>query len=304
MPQIILKNAIVKRLGELKYRLPSHIEAPSAAWALKSTILEGKCDIDIKSQNSFEVTMTDSLFAECIYADFYYGYERILKQNHCLHVLLKEANTPAAWCLVTAYYSAFFAAIEIGKILGRISTYIDQSDARRIQYRSGGAFLSDLEFGNYLGGVRLDAHKGYVMVRFSRHGERPHQQAWQNLSVLFPNEVKNLSSARQKQIKLFKEIISNDPNSRWPTPSEIRNQWNYTNANYYGSLGERNASIFCKNAQSNSSCYSWATTKRLQPDEKNTAASVAFVNTVLLDVVENIKPKILGSMMQKLSKSI
>jgi len=51
------------------------------------------------------------------------------------------------------------------------------------------------------------------MVRFSRHGERPHQLAWQNLSALFPNDGKIVSSARQKQTKLFKEIISNDPNS-------------------------------------------------------------------------------------------
>jgi hypothetical protein len=76
---------------------------------------------------------------------------------------------------VTAYYSAFFAAIEICKILGRINAYIEQSDAYLIQSRSSGPFYGGLESGNYLGDVRLDRHHGYVIIRFKSSGERPHQ---------------------------------------------------------------------------------------------------------------------------------
>lgn len=140
MPQIILKNAIVKRLEELGYQRPSHLKTPSGAWTLKSTLLNGNADVEIKDNNSFEVTMTDRLFAECLYTDFYYGYERILKQNNCLPVLLKENNTPKAWSLVTAYYSAFFAAIEIGKILGRLNTYLERSHCNQIQGNSSNSF--------------------------------------------------------------------------------------------------------------------------------------------------------------------
>jgi len=294
MPQILLKNAIVKRLGELGYQRPSHIEMPTAAHTIKSTILNGYADVEIKRNNSFEVTMTDRQFSECLYTDFYYGYERISTQNNCLPVLLKENNTPTAWSLVTAYYSAFFAAIEIGKILGRLNTYLERSDCDKIQGISK-PFQGRLEAGNYLGAARLGTHQGYVIIRFNSSGERPHQMAWKNLSDMFPNtEGQILSSARQQQIKLFKEIISNDSKSRWPTPSEVRNQWNYSNANYYGSLGEEYASVFAKHALCKNSCYSWAATKRLSPNEKNIATSITFVNTVLLDVIDNIKPKIIG----------
>jgi hypothetical protein len=295
MPHILLKNTLIKRLDELGYQRPSHLKTPSGAWTLKSTILYGNADVEIKSHHSFEILITKHQFAECLYTDFYYGYERILKQNHCLPVLLKENNTPTAWSLVTAYYSAFFAAIEIGKILGRLNTYLEQRHCSQIQGHSNNSFQGKLEAGNYLGTARLDTHQGYVMIRFNSSGERPHLMAWKNLSDMFPiSEGKNLSSARQQQIKLFKEIISNDSKSRWPTPSEVRNQWNYTNANYYGSLGEEYADVFAKQALSKRSCYSWAANKRLSPDEKNIANSIAFVNTVLLDVIENIKQKMIG----------
>jgi hypothetical protein len=68
------------------------------------------------------------------------------------------------------------------------------------------AFLGGLESGNYLGDVRLDNHHGYVIIRFKSSGERPHQMAWKNLSDLFPKTKGNLSSARQKQTQLFKDI--------------------------------------------------------------------------------------------------
>ena len=294
MPQILLKNAIVKRLGELGYKRPSHIKIPNGAWTLKSAILNGNVDVEIKRNNSFEVTIIDHLFIECLYTDFSYGYERISKQNNCLSVLLKENNTPRAWSLVTAYYSAFFAAIEICKILGRFNTYLEKSHCSKIQGNSSNSFAGRLEAGNYLGAASLGSYQGDVIIRFNSSGERPHQMAWKNLSDMFPSERKNLSSARQQQIKLFKEIISNDPSSRWPTPSEVRNQWNYTNANYYGSLGEEYAEVFAKQALSKNACYSWAANKRLSPDKKNIATSIAFVNTVLLDVIDNIKPKIIG----------
>ena len=74
----------------------------------------------------------------------------------------------------------------------------------------------------------------------------------------------------------------------------MRNRWNYTNANYYGQLGEEHAKVFAKQALSEKGCYSWAATKRLSPDEKNIATSIAFVNTVLLNTIENIKPKMIG----------
>jgi hypothetical protein len=295
MPHILLKNIIVKRLDELGYQRPSHLKTPSGAWTLKSTIINGHADVDIKSHHSFEVSITKQQFSECLYTDFYYGYERILKQNNCLPVLLKENNTPTAWALVTAYYSAFFAAIEIGKILGRLNTYLEQSHCSQIQGNSSHSFQGKLDAGNYLGSARLDTHQGYVMIRFNSSGERPHLMAWKNLSEMFSiSEGRSLSSTRQQQVKLFKEIISNDSKSRWPTPSEVRNQWNYSKTNYYGSLGEEYANVFAKQALSKKACYSWAANKRLSPDEKNIASSIAFINTVLLDVIENIKPKMIG----------
>ena len=138
MPQILLKNALVKRLEELGYQKPS--KTPSSAWTLKSIIINGHANVTITSRNSFEITITERLFAECLYTDFYYGYERILKQNNCLPILLKAIDTPTAWSLVTAYYSAFFAAIEIGKILGRLNTYLEQSHCFQIQGNSRNSF--------------------------------------------------------------------------------------------------------------------------------------------------------------------
>jgi hypothetical protein len=67
-----------------------------------------------------------------------------------------------------------------------------------------------------------------------------------------------------------------------------------TISNYYGQLGEEHAKVFAKQALSKNGCYSWAANKRLSPDEKNIATSIAFVNTVLLNVIDNIKPKMIG----------
>lgn len=92
MPQILLTKAIVKHLGELGYQQPSHLKTPSSAWTLKSTILNGHADVAITNRNSFEVTITERQFAECLYADFYYGYERILKQNNCLPIPGQQIN--------------------------------------------------------------------------------------------------------------------------------------------------------------------------------------------------------------------
>lgn len=292
MPHILLKNTIIKKLAELGYRKPLENNTPSAAWSLKSTLLGGHSDVEIKAQNSFEVTMTTRQFAECLQTDFYYGYERVSKQNSCLTVLLAKTDTPAAWSLVTAYYSAFFAAIEICKLLGRLNTYIDDGETQCIRAQSKSPVRESLKEGNYLGEIHLDKHQGEVKIRFCSSGTRPHLLVWKNLGELFPkDENPSLPSPRRKQILLFKEIITSK--NQWSTPSEVRNQWNYTNAHYYGKNGETIANSFRKNAHSKESCYLWAATKRLQPNEESKAVTIAFINTVLFDVIETIKPRLL-----------
>lgn len=212
--------------------------------SLKAGILyDPALSVTILSENSFEVCefaggeiRDDSpALAAARVSDFFLGATRVRRQYQTL-LQLKAASLPSAWMVVTAYYCAFFASLEICKLHRRISVSCSRDDL---------SALSGKAVGEHRAAFFQSGHSNFVghlyagKLVFHSVGTRPHVAAWQN-ALCVVREVfggRGWLDGNHYVSILQKETFS---------PSAIRNEWNYKRADYYGVLGERRASEFNK----------------------------------------------------------
>ncbi|HEY6096104.1 MAG TPA: hypothetical protein VIU93_14235 [Gallionellaceae bacterium] len=173
--------------------------------------------------------------SEARVSDFLLGATRVKKQYETL-VQMKDAGASSAWLLVSAYYCAFFACIEISKLFNRMSFGLDSDDIESLKSKaSGSQYVSFFEknHSNFVGFERAGK------LVFRAIGSKPHVAAWDNglysLKQIF-------SSKGWPEVNQCIAILESADHS----PSKIRNVWNYKRSDYYGASGEQLALEFKK----------------------------------------------------------
>ncbi|MDP3415286.1 MAG: hypothetical protein Q8S40_04835 [Falsiroseomonas sp.] len=199
--------------------------------------------IDIPSSSSFvvcelaggEVRHDSPAIASARVSDFFLGATRVRRQYQDL-IKSKEASSSSAWMVVTAYYCAFFAAIEIAKLFNYISISLASEDLKALSIKATGAshsaFFSSGN-NNFIG----QPHAGKLV--FSSIGTRPHVVAWQNALRFTKTAFK-----KKDWIDASHYITALQENDC--SPSAVRNEWNYKRSDYYGAVGDARASEFKK----------------------------------------------------------
>lgn len=291
MPEIVLKELIVSRLKDTDYDPSKLSTSKSVAYLFKNYITALDDNISILDKDMFEAIIDINEYNQIVYTETIYGLMRIARQCESINALLRDGVAPKAWLIVTVYYHSFFCANLINRLLGRYSCYFTKKEINGIRAWAINPRRKDLAHGNYVG-YYVSCDDGEVRIRFKNEGDKPHYTVWKHLHDRFEiSSIRNSDDVKRvSRIQLFKKII-NDNVRMWPSPSEIRNMWNYTDIVLYSKKGDEIAREFCAMLV-DSKDLKWASGK-VAPDKKNTATSVAFISSTLNRSLEVCKSKIL-----------
>lgn len=243
-------------------------------------------EIKFYSPGYFEIITSSGDYIEAVYNDLYFGSTRVAEQCRNVERLLSCGAQPA-WLLVTAYYAAFFMAVDISKANGRFVTNLSQSDFEGLLENELPSFRDTVQVeanNSFFVSVDHGQMSGEISLKFRKSSPKPHQITWSAFGQL-ANKL-SISDDRLTQFQLLKSIISSD--SDWENPSVIRNTWNYTQANYFGDKGVDLAKTFVSIIKSPKSSFGWARNNNLRPTQENCAASIAYVYHTLKAAHESI----------------
>lgn len=257
--------------------------------SLKQSILDDPfIEVTAVSKGSFKAfTNNGIIFKEATLRDFYCGQIRVKAQHQTLKSL-KSGKIAPPWDLTTAYYCAFFSAIELLRLQGLFQVSFDACEHATLLAKAKGnsGFLEDAQ--NFTG--RLSAC-GEV-ISFTTNGQKPHQSVWRNV---YEDLTRPLAEKYPdwKEIHTLNLIICGTNN--WSKPSDIRNSWNYKKAEFYSDISQPLISEFYSLIENSSSACRWLERSMGSvPTEKSLATSIAVVCEVfsssVISAYQNLTP--------------
>lgn len=294
MLQDALSKSLFKQISALNLS-----PIPNDDYAFKDTIKRKLLDegedfkFQFNNDKSFEVEMKCEIYKKALFSDYYFGRIRIHEQVKSLLSLIDGGNQ-IAWVLVTTYYSVFFMSNEISKMFGIYMTNFSIDDMKNLFSRASGNIPDNFikrensSFG-YQVKIKQSDYEGYIKLSFYPKSPRAHVEVWKNLTDII-NQL-DVDDTVQQHKTLFLDIIDAD-RKKWSLPSKIRNDWNYTYANYYGGKGSDLGSVFFRNIRNSSAAYAWANKRDIQPFEKNQVASISYLYHNLLQVISQLDSKL------------
>lgn len=298
MPINYIQDMVVDRLNSISYEKPNSDFIYSPRNGFKSCILNGNgVDVSVLDSKRFSVSIQPDRYYEAITSDFYYSYQKADRQKIAIDALISEKKCPLAWLLVTAYYSAFYSAIEISRLSGYHNlslsndhiNNLNSSSETAIQLDGAGVYISE--------GVELVQDNYFIRIVFSRVQTKPHNAAWTNLlGRMNKGEIGDVSSpVRRQRIKFLKEIINAD-NQSWHMPSRVRNDWNYSFLDSYSPTYDNKAKElrYLLEGDDFKRLTGWADKKKSSIDESDYATSIGYVSGILNHVLDNLKGRIIS----------
>jgi hypothetical protein len=294
MPVAQLNELVTEHLKKIGYEKPKGMIF-SPRGSLKNAILTGNgTEITITGPGEMSVVMGVLQYYEAISTDFYFSCEKIEGQNAAIKQLI-SGNSPGAWILVSVYYQAFYAAIQIARLTGKYNISFDNEHISAINENSLSEQRLD-QTGTYLSrNVGLNS-QGYISMILVKEGEKPHKMAWQNLdSLISKNSIEKYHSRPNvyRLNKLFKEIICSTMD-QWPLPSSVRNDLNYSLINSYDlsfSKKTRELQSFF-DSEDFSKAKQWGLRQRKTIDIEDHISSVGFISVMLREAVKSLREKL------------
>lgn len=292
MPVLYIKYAVIDKLSKLGYT-PQEVELPSIRGTFKETLLHGEnIDVKVFSEREFEVKISQNNFFQILATDFHFSMQKVSEQSDFLSAPSKK--TPIAWLLVSAYYSAFYAAVELSKLFGKYNLYLKGEHCRAILSQTSSSL--NLESGNYIGVINYDV-SDYITIRFSaRQKSQPHDLAWRNMSEIINfHRRENIRDTKIDAVNFVKAVL-NASNNILQTPNNVRNDWNYSYANAY----DRS---FCYDieevrtflsARGRKSILSLPRNFKKYSNKQKDAYAIIYVEAILRQTMLDLKHKILN----------
>lgn len=276
---------------------------------LKKQIIQGDDVISyLKNDNidslEFSVILNRNHFSEIIHCEVNGEYCRINEQINNVNSLLSSNNQPA-WIIVTVYYACFFMGNLFSKLLGRTSINFSAEDIKKIflhdKFPSLSSNIQDsirsLNLGknhNYLCLMERDEIDNQVKLRFIPAGDKPHQSVWLNFHSVIKNILSKNKHLEIGQFLLLQRIFDNS-DKKFPLPSKLRNDWNYSNQKYFSEIGTAEAKKFLQLLKNRKSLESWVkdqtsirslSVNHSSPEDM--VCSLAFLYTVFLDIFSKL----------------
>lgn len=286
-----IKDKIRSNLGIWQYK-PNITERISELDSFREILVSNSklCDIDTSQKNRITVTISESRYHSSIQKDFHYNHIRITALLASLKAL-DSTVCSSAWRIVTCYYTSFFSAFEVLKLLGMHLNYFDRGDIEIIKANSKTSTYH-LEEGTYLGKSKLDPIEGFV-IELSKQNVRHHQLIWANLERDL-NSIAAKSNAIDAPLRRKLLSLLGNRSKGLLSPSELRNRWNYQSPELFGTLGESIAQDFSKIIGLQAPTESWFSRSTISKTESECLCGMACLSTILTDTLKSIQPMIEG----------
>lgn len=290
MPVSFIKDALLSKLSELDYKAQD-INEPCAKETFKEVVLSGeKCEISLFSDREFEVKIAEATYFRAVATDFWFSHQKVIEQSKFFSASAAKV-IPIPWLLVSAYYSAFYSAVELSKLYGLYSLYLKKDHCDRILRHANG---DKLDKGNYIGKVNTNV-TDYITIRFtSLTNSPPHDLAWKNIvQIINHHKVCDIRETKVAFYKLIRSIIDSSSKDI-QTPNNVRNDWNYSFANAYDE-------DFCMDMNdvkgylisgSPSSIMSWPKNYKRLSRKQNDAYSMLYIEAILRQVMRDFRGKL------------
>lgn len=274
-----IANIAFSHLSSLGLILTNKPKTFKPSNTIKASLLQS--EVKVVSKSVFEVVVSVDDYLESLLSELYFGSVRIDAQ--CKNVdILKQQEAQPAWIIVTAYYAAYFMAVEISKASGRFVLNLNNEELtslleaipalekQNIIIDSNNTFFVLVEHGEF---------QNHVKLRLTKSGAKPHQMTWSNFKTIL-GEIKNIDEKRFVYLDLIKNVLSSEING-WELPSNIRNEWNYSSSSYFGNKGNELAKTFSSIISSSKSTFGWASKITLKPTQENIPATISYVYYLL-----------------------
>ncbi|MGO3176504.1 hypothetical protein [Psychrobacter sp.] len=281
---LILKKTAISESFDLDNVVRSHPKGSIKQFILDGSELNTYC---IENNQCFSIEVRTEDYSNALVSD-YYCNKRIVEQKNNIKNLI-DTNSQVAWILISMYYCNFYAANELSKLYGSFIVNFSNEDMKSILFQS--QYTNVCEFRNSLqsyNSFRLEVaqsdYEGFTLLKFEKSSPKPHQAVWSNLDSIIRNLP--VSDSLLHHYQLLQKILNSKKG--WDNPSKTRNEWNYTNANYYAERGDRLGGQFKKIMNSSSSAFSWGNNRRVHPHDENKVASIAYIHFILLEAHDYI----------------
>lgn len=265
---------------------------------LKYSILHDPLvEVTIESPTSFSIseridgnlTIRGPSICEGRLVDFILGANRVMSQYRNL-LKSKKAGVNTGWLIVTAYYSAFFAAIEMTRLHGFFPMSLTGSDFNLISRKRGDStvrssddttsciqkFFSDPPQ-NFIGEIS----KNKIIFRSS--GTKPHLAAWDQVKKhVIKGIVEKNGWIEAVNLMLF---LSGERSLK--SPSDLRNEWNYKRADLF--IRENYGKEFIKLIGNADGGQKWLSQFKHATEENQISIMAALVETLCCPIEKSLE---------------
>lgn len=302
----ILKTSLDKFLGTIHvYELDIKPLILNNSYSLKLQICnseEGTYEFP-NDTLIFNVSFDEETINRIINCEVNSEYHRINEQIKNVETLINGSSQPA-WTIVTVYYACFFMGNLYSKLLGRTTINFNAEDIKNIfTANSAPALTNALQ--DEIKNLKLNSNHIYtcyierstdankVKLRLILGGDKPHQAVWSNFHQHINLISKSLSNETH-ELTLLKRIL-NVSDEKFPLPSQLRNEWNYSDHKYFSELGTKEAEKFIRLVKNRNALESWVS-QQTKPSSlklnystnEDKLCSLAYVYTIFLDTFRHL----------------
>ena len=153
--------------------------------------------------------------------------------------------------------------------------------------------ISEISDGNnnvYSMSFIADKDNEVVKVQFLKSGDQPHKFTWTNFKSILNQVGQGKCGGRAIPNIVFMKKICDSSEYRWPLPSQIRNDWNYSSTTSFATSGTQLAEDFIRFLKNPANIEMWETRMchKTEGNEKDKLVSIAYMYLVLKDVISQL----------------
>lgn len=247
---------------------------------LVEVLIESDTSFSISERIDGDLILSGPSISEGRLVDFVLGAKRVKAQHDNL-LASRMANVNTGWLIVTAYYSAFFAAIELVRLYGYLPMSLAIEDIRSLELKlTGNAGLihqfSKSSPRNFVGQV-----SGNKII-FRSSGDKPHVAAWDQVRKHVFKDV--VDSMGWIEAAILMNFLSGARN--WKHPSELRNEWNYKRADLFAKTSR--GIQFRKIIGNAESSQRWLAQSKHADEESQISILAALVETLCTPIKNSL----------------
>jgi len=276
-----IARSIKRRISALGYITTDEKLEPETIDGISDCLTRGVSDLSVQALNRFTVRLNRKVFNRAVRRDFFYGAIRIRKLNNAARCLLLN-NEASAWALTTCYYASFFCAVELLRCSGTFITYLTEEQIQSILERSQVPPVgARLETGTYEGIAKYDSATEEVSIAFVKRNIRHHAFTWTQIKEIIKESGRSVTGVDATIQRRLEQFMGQESGPAWPSPSDVRNFWNYEQSSHFGAPGEKICGTFKKLLITRGSALKWGAGQTAYPGHDIKAAAMAFIMNVL-----------------------